>query len=74
MQPAINADLRRTLTIDLDPVTPHGRSHNMTRRRRHNLLRFFDWHVTVDAVVSYLVTHAFELATTFHAMAGETAP
>jgi hypothetical protein len=68
------ASMGRSLTIDLDPVTPHCRSHNMTRRCRDYLLRLLYWHVTVDAVVSYLVTHALELATTFHSMAGETAP
>jgi hypothetical protein len=57
--------------INLDPVIPHGRSHDRVGCLGYDYAGWFDRHVTVDAVTRYLVAHLPGYATALPLVAGQ---
>ena len=50
---------RAHFRVDLDPVIPHASVHYLSSRLRHDHVGFLDWHMTIDALVGYFVSHLF---------------
>jgi hypothetical protein len=59
-----------TLLVNLDPVISHLGADNLPCCLRNNRVGRFDRHVTVDAVIRYLVPHGFGHPAAFHPVTG----